>query len=150
MRASVLIVLAITFQPALAQQTPADAFTQGFMRGKQIRQAAEERKAHAEQRRHRQLALELEAAYNSPLVVLKSRNGLPNIILSNDEVSVCKNGSRIAFTRDARGELVYGCATSSAIQLSVMWESYGLKTYSLTEWEQTRPSSPDEAPLGVP
>lgn len=150
MRVILLAALALTFGPSFAQQTPADAFSRGFMQGKQIRQAAEERKALAAQRRHRQLAAELEAAYNSPFVVLKSRNGLPDIVLSNRDVSVCKNGSGIAFTRDARGDLVYGCATASEAELSVLWESYGLKTYSLTEWEEVQPSSPDEAPLGAP
>lgn len=120
------------------------------MQGKQLRQAAEQRKALAEQRRQRQLASELEAAYNLPFVVLKSRNGLPNIILSNHGISACDKDSWTAFTRDASGQLVYGCATASNVQLSVDWERYGLKTYSLTEWVETQPSSPDEAPLGAP
>lgn len=149
MKTLVLVILLIPTAVGAQQRSAGEAFYDGFMRGQQIRQAAEARKAAAEKRQAEELQAQIEAAYNDPMMVIESRNGLPDILLSNKSLSICSRGSIAAFTRDAHGQLIYGCADPSGEDLKVDWASYGTRTYKTDEWQEKEPRDADHEALGA-
>ncbi len=146
----------------LNSPTTGQIISEGLQKGQAIRQAYEDRKANRELRQREQqqeaevlrkrneyLAFnaQLEYAYRNVSEIYQSKNSLPDIRISSAAV-ICKFPEKVAFTRDADGGIVYGCATILPNALKIAWQSYGVKEYDLTQWSKKAPSNADHTALG--
>lgn len=156
----VLVFGIVATSPAGAhQRTTGDIISENFNRGRQMREAMDARreKAAEEQRQadgareaaaFRAAEREVAMAKINPSLTLRSKNGLPDIRISDSPVSLCAAQSKAAFTSTAGGKPVFGCATSTGSQLEVNWAEFGKRSYSLDEWEELSSDSADHVPLG--
>lgn len=110
----------------------------------------ERRQAEGKELQRQHDAVQMQLAYSTPSTILVSRNGLPEIRLSNVAANGCDESLALkaAFTHDAQGKVVAGCALIASPQFSVVWQGYGEKTYLMSEWDVRQPLDSDHAPLG--
>lgn len=173
MKSAALILLAVflagSVEVAQAQDF-ARSFSEGYERGRKIReerearQREEEERAAARERAERErieeanrkrkeeegaeLREEVVLARNNPSVIFRSKNDLPEIVLSEQVVRICNPPAKVAFTRDAEGSEVVGCAFFEQGFIRIDWLGYGTRNYELSAWTPVEPPSADEVPLG--
>ena len=156
---AIAMALAIPFSANAQQRTTGDIISENFNRGRQMREAMDARRERAAEAARRERAAKEEAAFraaqqevtlarNNPSLVLRSKNGLPDIRLSDSPVSLCAAPTKAAFTSTTDGKSVFGCASLTQSHLEVNWAEFGKRNYDLSEWEQKASGNADHVPLG--
>ena len=159
LKITIALGLAFSFSADAQQRTTGDIISDNFNRGRQMREAMDARHEKAAEAARREEAAREEAAFrtaqrevalakNNPSLILRSKNGLPDIRLSDRPVTMCAAPAKAAFTSTSEGKAVFGCAVLTQSSLDVDWAEFGERGYELDEWEQQESDNADHVPLG--